>query len=72
MWCLANRFFKSILHAYGFEKTSTIYLKNYLSYQKQKIKANKAFSNSTKYTTWSTTGLYTGSITLYCFSLMRL
>ena len=35
------------LHAYGFDKTSTKYLKDYLSHQKQKIKINKTFSNWT-------------------------
>ena len=35
------------LHAYGFDKTSTEYLKAYLSHRKQKIKINKAFSNWT-------------------------
>ena len=48
MWCLANRFFKSILHAYGFDKTSTIYLKNYLIYQKQKTKASKTLQQFDK------------------------
>ena len=33
------------LHAYGFDKTSTEYLKDYLSHRKQKVKINKTFSN---------------------------
>ena len=32
------------LHVYGFDKTSTEYLKDYLSHRKQKIKINKTFS----------------------------
>ena len=35
------------LPAYGFNKTSTEYLKAYLSYRKLKIKKNKMFSNWT-------------------------
>ena len=35
------------LHAYGFDKTSTEYLKDYLSHRKLKIKINKTFSNWT-------------------------
>ena len=35
------------LPAYGFNKTSTEYLKAYLSYRKLKIKRNKMFSNWT-------------------------
>ena len=35
------------LHVYGFDKTSTEYLKDYLSHRKQKIKINKTFSNWT-------------------------
>ena len=35
------------VHAYGFNKTSTEYLKDYLSHRKLKIKINKAFSNWT-------------------------
>ena len=34
-------------HAYGFDKTSTEYLKDYLSHRKLKIKINKTFSNWT-------------------------
>ena len=33
------------LHTYGFYKTSTEFLKDYLSYRKLKIKINKTFSN---------------------------
>ena len=33
------------LHAYGFDKTSTEYLKDYLSHRKLKIKISKTFSN---------------------------
>ena len=32
-------------HAYRFDKTSTEYLKEYLSHQKQKIKIDKTFRN---------------------------
>ena len=35
------------VHAYGFDKTSTGYLKDYLSHRKPKIKINKTFSNWT-------------------------
>ena len=35
------------VHAYGFNKTSTEYLKDYLSHRKLKIKINKTFSNWT-------------------------
>ena len=35
------------LPAYGFDKTSTEYLKDYLSHRKLKIKINKMFSNWT-------------------------
>ena len=35
------------VHAYGFDKTSTEYLKDYLSHRKLKIKINKTFSNWT-------------------------
>ena len=56
MCSLAKRFVESILtvatisfdskiHAYGFDKISTEYLKDYLSHWKQKIKINKTFSN---------------------------
>ena len=58
MWCLANRFVESIwlfstfsfdskTSYLWFDKTSTEYLKDYLSHQKQKIKINKTFSNWT-------------------------
>ena len=33
------------VHAYGFDKTSTEYFKDYLSHRHQKIKINKTFSN---------------------------
>ena len=39
--------FDSKSHAYGFDETSTEYLKDYLSLRKLKIKINKAFSNWT-------------------------
>ena len=35
------------VHAYGFHKTSTGYLKDYLNHRKLKIKINKTFSNWT-------------------------
>ena len=58
MCSLAKRFVESVLtvatisfdskiHAYGFDKISTEYLKDYLSHWKQKIKINKMFSNWT-------------------------
>ena len=34
-------------HVYGFDKTSTEYLKDYFSHRKLKIKVNKTFSNWT-------------------------
>ena len=56
MCSLAKRFVESILtvatisfdskiHAYGFDKISTEYLKDYLSQRKLKIKIIKAFRN---------------------------
>ena len=44
---VATIFFDSKIHAYGFDKISTEYLKDYLSHWKQKIKINKMFSNWT-------------------------
>ena len=35
------------VHAYGFDKTSTEYIKDYLSHCKLKMKINKTFSNWT-------------------------
>ena len=35
------------VHAYGFDKTSTEYIKDYLSHRKLKMKINKTFSNWT-------------------------
>ena len=43
--CLPHSLLIANLHAYGFDKTSTEYLKDYLSHRKQKIKINKTFSN---------------------------
>ena len=43
--CLRHSLVTAKLHAYGFDKTSTEYLKDYLSHRKQKIKINKTFSN---------------------------
>ena len=43
--CLPHSLLIANIHAYGFYKTSTKYLKDYLSHQKQKIKINKTFSN---------------------------
>ena len=45
--CLPHSLLIAKLHAYGFDKTSTEYLKDYLSHRKQKIKINKTFSNWT-------------------------
>ena len=45
--CLPHSLLIAKLHAYGFDKTSTEYLKDYLSHRKQKIKINKTFSNRT-------------------------
>ena len=44
---VATIFFDSKIHAYGFDKISTEYLKDYLSHWRQKIKINKMFSNWT-------------------------
>ena len=44
---LPHSFLIAKLHAYGFDKTSTEYLKDYLSHRKLKIKINKTFSNWT-------------------------
>ena len=43
--CLPHSPLRAKLHAYGFDKTSTEYLKDYLSHRKQKIKINKTCSN---------------------------
>ena len=43
--CLPHSCLIAKLHAYRFDKTSTEYLKEYLSHQKQKIKIDKTFSN---------------------------
>ena len=45
--CLPHSLLIAKLHAYGFDKTSTEYLKDYLSHRKLKIKINKTFSNWT-------------------------
>ena len=45
--CLPNSLLIAKLHAYGFDKTSTEYLKDYLSHRKLKIKIYKTFSNWT-------------------------
>ena len=44
---LPHSFLIAKLHAYGFDKTSTEYLKDYLSHRKQKVKINRTFSNWT-------------------------
>ena len=45
--CLPYSILIAKLHAYGFDKTSTEYLKDYFSHQRQKIQINKMFSNWT-------------------------
>ena len=45
--CLSHSLLIAKLHAYGFNITSTEYLKDYLSHRKQKIKINKTCSNWT-------------------------
>ena len=45
--CLPHSLLITIVHAYGFDKTSTEYLNDYLSHRKLKIKINKTFSNWT-------------------------
>ena len=45
--CLPHSLLIAKLHAYGFDKTSTEYLKDYLSHRKLKIKIYKTFSNWT-------------------------
>ena len=45
--CLPNSLLIAKRHAYEFDKTSTEYLKDYLSHPKLKIKINKTFSNET-------------------------
>ena len=45
--CLPHSLLIAKVHAYGFNKTSTEYLKDYLSHRKLKIKINKTFSNWT-------------------------
>ena len=46
-FCLPHSLLIAKIHAYGFDKTSTEYLKHYLSNRKLKIKINKTFSNWT-------------------------
>ena len=43
--CLSYSLLIAKILAYGFDKTSTEYLKDYFSHQKQNIKLNKTFSN---------------------------
>ena len=45
--CLPHSLLIAKRHAYGFDKTSTEYLKDYLSHWKQKLKINETFSNWT-------------------------
>ena len=45
--CLPHSLLIAKIHAYGFNKTSTEYFKDYLSHHKLKIKTNKTFSNWT-------------------------
>ena len=45
--CLPHSLLIVKVHAYGFNKTSTEYLKDYLSHRKLKIKIYKTFSNWT-------------------------
>ena len=45
--CLLHSVLIAKLPAYGFDKTSTEYLKDYLSHRKLNIKINKIFSNWT-------------------------
>ena len=45
--CLPHSLLIAKLHAYGFDKTSTEYLKDYLSHRKQKTKINKTLGNWT-------------------------
>ena len=62
--CLPHSVSIAKLHAYGFDKTSTEYLKDYLSHRKQKIKISKTFSKR------STTRLHIGSTTFFTFFLV--
>ena len=57
------------LDAYGFDKTSIEYLKDYLSHRKQNIQINKTFSNWTNILHVTPTRLHIGSTTFYCLSL---
>ena len=45
--CLPHSLLIAKLDAYGFDKTSTEYLKDYLNHRKQEVKINKTFSNWT-------------------------
>ena len=45
--CLPHSLLIAKVHAYGFDKTSSEYLKDYLSHRKLKIKINKTISNWT-------------------------
>ena len=45
--CLPYSLLIAKVHAYGFDKISTEYLKDYLTHLKLKIKINKTFSNWT-------------------------
>ena len=47
VYCLLDSLLIAELHAYGFDKTYTEYLKDYLSHRKLKIKIDKLLSNWT-------------------------
>ena len=61
------------VHAYGFNKSSTEYLKDYLSYRKLKIKIYKTFSNWTNILHGVPQGSILGSLifTVFLYDLFR-
>ena len=67
--CLPHSLLIAKVHAYGFNETSTEYLKDYLSHRKQKIKINKTFSNWTNILRGVPVRFHIRSPKFYCLSL---
>ena len=69
--CLPHSLLIAKVHAYGFDKTSTEYLKDYLSHCKLKIKIYKTFSNWTNILHGVTQGSILGPLifTVFLFDL---
>ena len=65
--CLPHSLLIAKVHAYGFDKTSTEYLKDYLSHRKLKIKIYKTFSNWTNILHGVAQGSILGSLIFTAF-----